>query len=375
MGDSNFFDRITDLLATNLWREATMILEVVVKFNNNSSESPSILFSPDPNIIVSPRKQLLNLDVVCEYKLQLNEEDYVDYNHHRRSNKAEKGEFAPMIISKDLPPFSPNNIKAKNLQSQRRKNIKFHQQKHRRYSADSSMSSTPQRDKERIGGKGHPSEGQKMVSAALASWKLVVNEASNEEYCSPLPPDKKFGADLLQKSSIAFKSHKDENNSEQAKEKEEKPSFSARRSLDKLLSFSRLNSMKKNEIAQAQQSLNNSFLNISNPQRNIRSRSESIDHDADEEPGKAMMYDSGILDEADENENEDERKENDENVNTQNIAKQNDQIQIQVNDEEIENVKEMISNAKINQANWNKEQIQVDDDEMNEGNDNLVAVD
>merc|ERR1712129_660381 len=106
---------------------------------------------------------------------------------------------------------------------------------------------------------------------------------------------------------------------------------------------------KKNEIAQAQQSVNNSFLNISNPQRNIRSRSESVDHDADEEPGKAMMYDSGILDEAD----EDESKENDENVNTQNIAKQNDQIQIQINDEEIENVKEKISNAKINQAKWN----------------------
>merc|ERR1712129_55075 len=179
-----------------------------------------------------------------------------------------------------------------------------------------------------------------------------------------------FVADLLQKSSIAFKSHKDENNSEQAKEKEEKPSFSARRSLDKLLSFSRLNSMKKNEIAQAQQSVNNSFLNISNPQRNIRSRSESVDHHVDEQPGTVKEYDGGILDDADES------KENDENVNTQNIAKQNDQIQIKMNDdEEIENVKEMISNAKINQAKWNKEQIQDDDDEMNEGNDNMVAVD
>merc|ERR1712129_439422 len=108
-----------------------------------------------------------------------------------------------------------------------------------------------------------------------------------------------------------------------------KPSFSARRSLDKLLSFSRLNSMKKNEIAQAQQSVNNSFLNISNPQRNIRSRSESVDHDADEQPGTAKLYDSGILDETDEN--EDESKENDENVNTQNIAKQNDRIQIKMN--------------------------------------------
>merc|ERR1712129_660051 len=178
-----------------------------------------------------------------------------------------------------------------------------------------------------------------------------------------------FVADLLQKSSIAFKSHKDENNSEQAKEKEEKPSFSARRSLDKLLSFSRLNSMKKNEIAQAQQSVNNSFLNISNPQRNIRSRSESVDHHVDEQPGTVKEYDGGILDVADES------KENDENVNTQNIAKQNDQIQIRINENEIDNVKEMISNAKINQAKWNKEQIQDEDDEMNEGNDNMVAVD
>merc|ERR1712129_318826 len=101
----------------------------------------------------------------------------------------------------------------------------------------------------------------------------------------------------------------------------------------------------------------------------IRSRSESVDHYVDEQPGTVKEYDGGILDVADESE------ENDENVNTQNIAKQNDQIQIRINENEIDNVKEMISNAKINQAKWNKEQIQDEDDEMNEGNDNMVAVD
>merc|ERR1712157_721515 len=103
-----------------------------------------------------------------------------------------------------------------------------------------------------------------MVSAALASWQLVVTEARNEEYCSPLPPkekSQKFVTDLLHKSSIAFKSQKDE-------QKEDKPAFSARRSLDKLLSFSRLNSMKSNN---AQSSVNNSFMNSSscNVQKNV----------------------------------------------------------------------------------------------------------
>ena len=316
-----------------------MILEVVVKFNNNSSASPSILFSPDPNIIVSPRKQLLTLDPCSN---PLNDEQFVDYNpRNNHLSKSDKGEFAPSNICKDLPPFSPNNIKAKNLQQQRRKNIKY-QQKQRRYSADSSPPSQIL-EKSQLH---HPaSEGQKMVSAALASWSLVVTEARNEECCSPLPQGKhnhnqKFVADLLQKSSIAFKSQKDE-------QKEEKPAaFSARRSLDKLLSFSRLNSTKSSNV----QSVNNSFKNSSNAQKNVtmvpQSRSESVD--GSEQPGKAKSCNDDGLD-VEEEEEEEEEDENDENVNMENIAKQ----------EKIsgEAEKENAPKSKRNRIKWNKEQL------------------
>merc|ERR1712048_406891 len=153
-------------------------------------------------------------------------------------------------------------------------------------------------------------------------------------------------------------------------------SFSARRSLDKLLSFSRLNSMqKKNENISAQ-SMNGSFLNIANPQKNSnsnvtvvpQSRSQSLD--GDEQPGKARKCQGNVLDKADEN-GEEESKENDENVNTQNIAnaEQNNQI---LNQDEEENAEEEaedienISNAKRNRSKWNKEQIKNEGNESNE---------
>eukprot|EP00483_Globobulimina_turgida_P007643 UN07658 len=110
------------------------------------------------------------------------------------------------------------------------------------------------------------SDGQKMVSAALASWQLVISDTRTDECCSPLPPNKnpnkynpnqnnktheqKFVSDLLQKSSIAFKAHKDELDAN--KENRDKPIFSARRSLDKLLALSGL----KKEA----NGVNNSFL-------------------------------------------------------------------------------------------------------------------
>ena len=67
---------------------------------------------------------------------------------------------------------------------------------------------------------------QKMASAALASWQLVVDETKNETNCSPLPPNKHYSkireqkivADLLQNNSF----HKD-------KSEEERSHFSARR--------------------------------------------------------------------------------------------------------------------------------------------------
>merc|ERR1712154_249146 len=201
-----------------------------------------------------------------------------------------------------------------------------------------------------------PSEGQKMVSAALASWQLVVTEARNEEYCSPLPQSKqnqKFVADLLQKSSIAFKKE------EKDEQKEEKPTFSARRSLYKLLSFSRLNSIKANQ-AQSSQSSNNSFLGSANAQKNVtmvpQSRSESVD--TNEQPGKAKNVNEE--DEAEEEEKEEiEIEINDENVNTENIAKSPQHI--------IKSEENVIENVKRNRSKWNKEQVgkeHVDEEEQ-----------
>merc|ERR1719474_1335795 len=244
--ESNFFDRITDLLATNLWREATMILEVVVKFNNNSSESASLLFSPDPNFL-SPQKGILCLDPAMlqsrnEFFDGSPDQKQIGYHHSAHFECADhRGGFRPSAVSRDLPPFSPHNLKTKSVQQQRRKNIQLQ----RRHSAGSSEQSAFRQHRGHIPNQPWTPEnaqkpgrdGKKMVSAALASWQLVVNETKNETNCSPLPPNKyynkmreqKIVADLLQNSSFC-----------KSKSDEERSHFSARRSLGRLLTFSGL---------------------------------------------------------------------------------------------------------------------------------------
>ena len=251
--ESNFFDRITDLLATNLWREATMILEVVVKFNNNSSESASLLFSHDDNF-KSPQKGILCLNPLMvqspnEFFDGSPHKKQIGYHQTSRLECADqRGGFRPSAVSRDIPPFSPNNLKTKSVQHQRRQNIQLQ----RRYSADESQLNPSHReqipDQPWTPKKTHKSgrNGKKMVSAALASWQLVVDETKNETNCSPLPPNKyysqmreqKIVKDLLQNSSFC-KSNADEDRSH----------FSARRSLDRLLTFSGLKKDKHEELA------------------------------------------------------------------------------------------------------------------------------
>eukprot|EP00485_Elphidium_margaritaceum_P000916 CAMPEP_0202692022 /NCGR_PEP_ID=MMETSP1385-20130828/6529_1 /ASSEMBLY_ACC=CAM_ASM_000861 /TAXON_ID=933848 /ORGANISM="Elphidium margaritaceum" /LENGTH=2508 /DNA_ID=CAMNT_0049347493 /DNA_START=39 /DNA_END=7565 /DNA_ORIENTATION=+ len=289
--ESNFFDRIIDLLSTNLWKEATMILEVVVKFNNHSSESPSVLFSPDPNIQPSPRKGLLSLDPdALESKCEFLDDDAYNTHSPRSSGKPmsstihcadSKGRFLPCKVYKDIPPFSPNNVAAKSLQQKRRHhNMQFKRvrsadgyiSKHNHDSPamhDTNHDTQSVRTQPHLPAPWHDDErtertqnsanaplrghGQTMISAALASWQLVVAETKNETNCSPLPrnrdncdahsqtrnagagesDEQKIVSNLLHKSSAAFKSQKEEL-------EKEKPSFSARRSLDRLLSFSGL---------------------------------------------------------------------------------------------------------------------------------------
>ena len=420
--DSNFFDRITDLLATNLWREATMILEVVVKFNNNSSESPSLLFSPDPNIQPSPRKGLLSLDPIClESK-----NEYIDTNINNIQSTLEcadyKGGFQPSKVSKNVPPFSPNNLKTKSLQQQRRNNIQLR----RRHSADSmnhhqvnhhqinhyqattpphnkhnnhnmALPWTPEDDKQISiqSQSGKPQQNENMVSAALASWQLVVSEARIETNCSPLPPNKdgrnqnmnynqnmdeqKAVADLLLKSSMVFKSQKDE----VVENVDNKPSFSARRSLDKLLTFSGL---RKDKDAQ---SMNNSFMrhtpsaskratrlqnNNNNNNNNTNnnnnnnitvvppSRSSSID--IINQPGKfkeIMPIESNEIqpqkeDEIRNDKQELVKQENNENINTNNIIKIDDEnVEIERN-ESNESKSKKSKHNKSKRGKWNKEQ-------------------
>ena len=170
--ESNFFDRITDLLATNLWREATMILEVVVKFNNNSSESASLLFSPDPNIQPSPRKGILSLDPAClESKNEFLDEQQNQYKYPTLNSG-----FQPNKIPTDMPPFSPNNVRTKSLQQQRRNNIQLR----RRHSADdtTALRCTPISNKHTTDNDNNmalpwtPEDEKPMVSAALASWNF-----------------------------------------------------------------------------------------------------------------------------------------------------------------------------------------------------------
>eukprot|EP01084_Bolivina_argentea_P282136 482892_1 len=321
--DSNFFDRITDLLATNLWREATMILEVVVKFNNNSSESPSLLFSPDPNVAPSPRKGLLSLD---PHILECNPSSQKQIDYHNPSSVPtqlqcadHKGGFQPSKVSKDMAPFSPNNVRTKQLQEQKRKRLRSHK---RRYSDSSPLGNandmnipcapwTPQRSKSAT----NATDTSQIIPSALASWRLVIEETRNETYCSPLPPnithqnqnktqhhhEHKVVAALLQKSATHFKSQKDET---------EKPSFSARRSLDKLLSFSGLHLKKEGSV-------NSSFCHYT-PSGNKRAlRSFFNDVNASNNNVRIAPSRSASVEEMSHNNKKDARQ-NKENANTMN---------------------------------------------------------
>ena len=122
--DSAFFDKVTDLLPTPLWHEATNILEVVVKFNNNSNKAPSELFVPqvpmalydsdscEPAIeealdsqsaLISPSKRKKNT------RISLDPTSIAADGHNTDDIEIQK--FQPSLAAKDIPPpFSPRQL-------------------------------------------------------------------------------------------------------------------------------------------------------------------------------------------------------------------------------------------------------------------------
>ena len=188
--DSSMFDKITELLSTDLWKEATMILEVMVKFDNESSVSPSSMCDDSgSDLTQSTISTVLGTKLLCQSKIVVQSAnhafttDILTDSASDCSDRSKQHNFKHMkcTSSKDIQYlFSPrklrkyNNVDDTNLHDLHMSDIsvqprlhQFSNQLNVPTTVDKASSPTP-------GGNNAP-------------WGLLFAQRPNKSFFSPVP--------------------------------------------------------------------------------------------------------------------------------------------------------------------------------------------